>query len=176
MPYTTLPTWTVARLRASQLTTVNEAIEEARPVGEVVARHRRTTTSSTTTSEVGVARLDNVPLTGGWLYRIYTSDLYLVSTTSSDVVAALLHINASGTATTSSTVLAQARVTSGASGEAAIVSGLYAPASDESLSVLLSVARESGGGNASISAGATFPIDLIVQCVGIDPGSSGTNI
>jgi len=180
MPLTndTIPTYAVEPLRASKLTQERDALEEVAGAG-IIARHRRTTTSTTTTTEVGVVRLDDVPVIGGRLYHIYTSTIQLASSVNNDGLAANLRFTADGsTPTTSSTVMTsfrdqQVNATTGFTG---VISIIYAPASDLALSLLLTVARITGTGNAQMSGSATFPVDLVIEDIGIDPGSTGTNI
>src|SRR5436305_7654672 len=62
----------------------------------------RTTASSTTTTEVGVLRVDNIPVIAGRLYLIYTTPLAIVSTVANDTPRANLRTSTSGTATTAS--------------------------------------------------------------------------
>jgi hypothetical protein len=180
MPFTddTIPTYATERLRAAKLTQERDALEEVANAG-IIKRHRRTTTSTTTTTEVGVIRFDDVPVVGGRLYHIYTSTLQLASSVNNDGLAANLRYTEDGsTPSTSSTVMTsfrdqQVNATTGFTG---MISVMYAPASDLELSLLLTVARITGTGNAQMSGSATFPIDLVIEDIGIDPGSTGTNI
>jgi len=180
MPFdtTTLPTFSVERLRASKITTVRDSLETVAAAG-IIARHRRTTTSTTTTTEVGVVRLDDIPVLLGRLYHIYTSSIQLASSVNNDGLAAnLRHTTDGSTPSPSSTVLTsfrnqQVNATTGFTG---VISVVFAPGSDLALSLLLCVARITGTGNAQMSGSATFPIDLVIEDIGVDPGSTGTNI
>jgi hypothetical protein len=64
---------------------------------------QRTTTSTSTTTEVGVLRIDSVSLKANRSYRIWTSPLFLLSSTTGDVVTGRIRVNTAGTATTAST-------------------------------------------------------------------------
>lgn len=178
--YLTMPAIGIQRAEAADHGNQWSAgIEEARTVGEIVARARRTSNSSGTTSEAGVLRLDDVPLKAGWLYYIYTSALFVVSNNSGDAVGCYLrHTTDGSTPTTSSTILAQTTAVSDSTTVGATIPMglLYAPASDLDLSILLTVIRHSGSGSVVLASAATNPLDLVVMRVGIDPGNTGTSL
>lgn len=146
----------------------------------MLARGRRITGSTTTTTEVGVLRLDDIPMVAGRIYKIYTSTLQLVSSVANDGISANLRYTTDGSTPTTSSTLLTAAARDGQSnattGFGTIASALYAPAGTETFSVLLSVARVNGTGNCSISGSASFPIDLIIQDFGTDPTDTGTDI
>lgn len=150
--------------------------------GTVIARGRRTTNSATTTSEVGVLRLDDVPLVGGRLYWIGTNAVALDTGNTADSARCNLRYTTDGsTPTTSSTALAmgQAKPVDAAVAETVSVSAFYIPASDETFSVLLTVQRATGTTAAVGLTGGTgqpSPIDLFIQDCGVDPGDTGTDI
>lgn len=145
----------------------------------VIARGERTTSSSTTTSEVAVLRLDDVVVKAGHLITVWTSDLALTSTVANDVVAARLRYTTDGSAaTTSSTILGEGAALQPATiAQRLPVIIKYVPPTDQSLSILLSVARIGGTGNASLAIATNVPtIDLIVSDHGIDPGDTGVDL
>ena len=159
---------------------VNDLIDEdsVLPLG-IIARGNRTTSSTTTTTEVGVLRLDDIPIYTGRTYRIWTTPLQLDTSVANDVIRANLRITTDGsTPSTSSTVLtwAQSRADDATNPYTHVISVDYSPAADELLSILLTVARTSGTGNVSILAASTAPINLVVEDIGTDPTDTGTDI
>lgn len=149
---------------------------------QIVAYAERTTDSSTTTTIVGVLRLDDVPLTGGYLYKVMTSTLHLDSSAIDDHIEARITYTTDGsTPTTASSTLpggrSQARQSVSASfGEDRAIQALYAPASDETLSLLLCVRRDSGTGSVGISGTGGFVIQMWVEQLGENPGDTGVDI
>lgn len=143
-----------------------------------IARGLRTTDSSTTTTEVGVVRLDGVPVKAGRTYTISTNSLSPLSGTANDYAGLKIRVSTTGTATTSSTALivTQGRITGANGNESWGVSVTYNPAADETLSILLTVSLVSGTGSASVSGSATIPIELWVDDMGADPGNTGVSI
>lgn len=147
---------------------------------KLVARASRVTNSSTTTTEIDVLRLDGLALKAGRVYNFRTGSLQPVSSVANDYIAVKLRYSSTGTASTAgaSTVLmaAQARITGAGGNETVHADVMYAPAADETGSLVLTIARVSGTGNASISGGATLPIDLCVYDCGPDPGNTGVSL
>lgn len=143
-----------------------------------VARGRRTTNSSTTTTEVGVLRIDSITVTSGRLYGIFTSALILASTIANDTLRAIIRGDTSTTATTSSTQLdmGQLQQPNTSAPPGSMIVALYPAAATATLSVLLSVARQTGTGNVQILGASTFPIDMWVVDLGPDPGNTGVSI
>lgn len=139
----------------------------------------RTTNSSTTTTEVGVLRLDDVPITGGHRYEIKTNSITLHSTVNADCVRASIRYTTDGsTPTTSSTALCDAQLTVNNTTfpTTSVASGTYVPASDQVLSALLTVSRMSGTGNASLLGSATFPLEITIVDLGVDSGDVGVDV
>lgn len=146
---------------------------------KIVGRARRLSNSSTTTSEIGVLRLDDVELLADHVYEIQTSSLLVTSSVANDIVHVKLRYTTDGsTPSTSSTLLTQSgeRIEVTASGGYTQAIGTYAPSSDEALSVLLTVARNSGTGNVSINYASVAPIEILVIDLGEDPGDTGVDI
>lgn len=143
----------------------------------VLARGKRTSNSSGATTEIGVLRLDDIPISSGHLIYVCTSAIRIFSTVASDDVAAVLRYTTDGsTPTTSSTEAGRAIAkVSGASvdrGGWVAPSGSYTPAGDETLSVLLSVVRTNGTGTVNLLAN----MELFIVDLGIDPGDTGTDL
>lgn len=170
-------TFVVGKLRASAL---NDLLNENSPFSlGILARGKRTTNSTTTTTEVGVLRLDDVPIQAGRTYLIYTSTLLADSSVANDGVEGLLRYTTDGsTPTTSSTILAQTvdvQTNAAQSTDVAVIAS-YTPAADETLSVLLTVARTTGTGNVGLLGAATTPIELFIEDKGLDVTDTGVDV
>lgn len=145
-------------------------------IRKLVARGRRITFSSTTTTEVEVLRLDGVQVKAGRLYWITTGPVGVDTSVNNDGARLQLRMaTASATATTSSTVLdlAQQLMPNAAHSEHFSVGAMYPAASDDVLSVLLTVGRSTGSGSVGTIGDPTYPVDLMVWDCGVDPGDTG---
>jgi hypothetical protein len=144
-----------------------------------IARADRTTTSSTTTSEGEVLRIDGIPLKSGRTYQLHTSSLLVQSTVANDSVVAKIRISTTGTATiAASTDLGEGirRCTGASVLEETHAKVSYSPASDETLSLLLTVVRGAGTGSVSIYGAANAHIELYCDDMGTDPGNTGVSL
>lgn len=141
--------------------------------GAQLAWGNRPSASSTTTSEVGVLRLDNIPVVSGMSYRIWTGPLYLL-TTASDTVRAAVRVSTSGAATTSSTSVGNGvqLVSNNIQPPSGVLIVKYDAVATGTLSVLLTVARTAGTGSVSITVGG----DLLVECLGPTLTDTGVDI
>lgn len=172
-------TFVVGKLRASEL---NDLLNQNSPLPlGVLARAQRTTASSGSTgTEVGVLRLDDVPIYAGRLYRIFTGNLNIDTSVADDIAHCRLRITTDGsTPSTSSTQLGGGMrddMASASAGPIIAITHLYAPSADETLSVLLTVNRIAGTGTIVIYGDATTTIDLAIEDVGLDPGDTGVDI
>lgn len=154
------------------------AVKNAAPAG-IIARGKRITTSSSTTSEIGVLRLDNIALLAGRSYKIWTSPLIIESTVANDTAAATVRVSNSGIATVASTLLDEIQTTIPSIVHPPVLPldcEPYIPATNETLSVLLSVARLSGTGNVSLVTNTGIPITMVVEDMGVDPGDTGVDL
>lgn len=147
----------------------------------ILARGRRTTTSTTTTTIVGVLRLDDVPLIGGHVHKIWSSGLAMATTVSGDSIRVDIRYTTDGsTPTTGSAVLPgsaiQGKVNASTIVESAVILTTYTPTSDETFSGLLCVSRVGGTGSVSIFGDTSFSIDVVVEDYGIDSGDVGVDI
>src|SRR5688572_4356855 len=100
----------------------------------LIARGRRESNSTSTTTEVGVLRIDDIPLTGGRSYLVQTSSLVLHSSVANDVVRAGIRYTTDGSPpSTSSTLMGivQERIDATANPPAQPLVVGYFPASDE---------------------------------------------
>lgn len=149
--------------------------------GLVAMRGRRDTSSSGTTTEVGVIRLDDYPAKNGMILEIGTGALLLDTTVNNDVVDVYIRYTTDGsTPTTSSPILpggiARKKLTDNAAAESVSISTTYTPGADQTLSLLLTVARFSGTGTVLIFGDGTAITDLRIKPRGLDPTDSGTDI
>jgi hypothetical protein len=137
-----------------------------------IAWGRRTTISSTSTSStaLGVLRIDNIALKAGRAYTIATGTLHPTSTVNTDNIRLEIRISTSGTATTSSSVLVGAQAYE-VYGNTSMLRAKYVPGADQTVSILLCVARESGTGNVQLYADGTRITEMDV----IDDGPSVSN-
>ncbi len=145
----------------------------------VVARHRRTTSSAFTSGETGVIRL-NTAVVGGRLYRVSTNDIVLLGSNANDTIMARFRYDtgSSPSASVASPVLGGASVIAPTYTPEITAAIAYYPATVSTvLSVLLCVGKQGGVGTGQIIVDATYPsIEVFIEDLGPDPGSSGTNI
>jgi hypothetical protein len=149
----------------------------------IIARGRRVTdsTGSASTTFVPVLRLDDIPLTAGRCYRISTAPLGVDGNNANDIIRVTITYTTDGsTPTISSTTLpggrAQALQANISNGEYLYISTTYTPASDETLSLLLCVSRQSGAGTVVINGDSVNTIEMVVEDIGVDPGDTGTDL
>jgi hypothetical protein len=153
-----------------------------RATEKIIARGRRTTTSSNSTgTAVAILRLDDIAIRGGYLYAIRTNALALSTSVANNTIRAQIHYTTDGsTPTTSSSILpggvTQQVPESTTQSDNSSIMALYAPGSDETLSLLLSVNRSTGSGNGFIFADSTNVMDMWVEQIGLDPGDSGVDL
>jgi hypothetical protein len=145
-------------------------------VKKLVGRARRITNSSTTTTEVAVLQLDGIAVKAGRAYLIETNPVGVDTSVANDGGRLVIRYATGGaTAAISSTTLdlAQQVIPNAAHSEHFPVGALYPAASDDTLSILLTVARSTGSGSVGLLADPTFPLDLLVWDCGVDPGDTG---
>lgn len=122
-----------------------------------VAWGRRTTDSaaSTSTTPTGVLRIDNIPVKAGRDYIILTGPLSPASTVDGDNARIEILFSTTGTATTASAVLPDARAferVGNPFGSTSSLRARYTPGADQTLSILLCVARNNGTGSLILTA------------------------
>lgn len=147
-------------------------------IKRLIARHRRESNSSTTTTEIAVMVVDGIACKSGRHYRISTSPLHLSSSVNTDAITARIRYTTDGsTATTASTQLGQMTVDrdQAASESAPIILELN-PASDQTVSLVLTVGRTIGTGNVSIEGNSIYPVCLWVDDMGPDVGDTGIDL
>lgn len=165
------------RLTATKL---NRALR----AGRCIARGRRITNSSASasTSRVGVLRIDDIPMTGGRLYRIATSRLAVDTTVNADTAQVeLLYTTDGSTPSLVSTTLPggndEVDMPSAARAEYLFINTHYVPATDETFSVIMTIRRTSGTGSVVLQAdGTSKVIDLTIFDCGEDPGDVGVDL
>lgn len=150
----------------------------------VLARGRRTSDKTGIgTTELGVLRIDNIPVLSGYMYRISTSSINMDidpnATPAGEIQTAVLRVAFSATtgtsATTASDEIGRIRldIANQSQGPIANAQGFYFAASTGYISVLLSSVRQAGSNTLKIAASATVPLDLTVEYAGVDPGDTG---
>lgn len=151
-------------------------------IQKIVARGRRvTTTSNSTGTAVGVMRIDDVAIKGGYVYAVCTNSLALSTSVANNTIRAFVTYTTDGsTPTTSSSTLpggaTQQVPESTSQSDNSAIFALYPCGTDETLSLLLCVNRTTGSGNGFIFADATNIIDLWLINLGPDPGDTGVDI
>lgn len=151
--------------------------------GTVIVRGRRTSnaTGATSTTLVPFLRLDDVPITAGRLYRIFSSGIALDGSVASDIGQVSVTYTTDGsTPTISSTVLpggiAKAIIPNTTHAEYVVINTTYTPAANETLSLLFSVSRLVGTGTITPLGLAPDVLELCVVDCGVDPGDTGVDV
>lgn len=139
----------------------------------------RITNSSTTTTEIGVLRIDDIPILSGHRYVIETNSVTMHSTVTTDCLRMNIRYTTDGsTPTTSNTALCDAQLTvnNNSFPTTSMAKGSYVPGSNQTLSVLLTIQRITGTGNAQLIGSSTFPIELYISDLGPDTGDVGVDV
>lgn len=151
--------------------------------GRCIKRARRITNSSTSASTVLVPtlRLDGAPIYTGRQYTIVTSSCLFDTSNVGDMARiALTYTTDGSTPTTASPILPggqdQVYLGNTSSGVHAKICTPYIPTADETLSLLLSIARVQGAGTVQLLADGTHIIDLRIIDQGEDPGDTGVDL
>lgn len=146
----------------------------------VIRRGQRITNSSITsgTTELPVLRVDGIPVYAGRLYRIWTGPIIIDGSVANDAARMVVRGDTTGAATIASSQLAIAQgvVSNISLPETFEIDIPYAPSADGTLSLLLSIVRQSGTGVFQALAASTFPINLVISGEGLDPGDSGVDL
>lgn len=139
----------------------------------LIARGTRTSDKAAITAEVGVLRLDDIPLVGGRSYLVQLGSMRMGATAAT--VTARLRVTTDGsTPTTASTAIAAYILLNSTSAESFDISRAYYPATDETFSVLFTLAS-----TVSIStsgAASDSPIQLSIFDTTEDTGDIGVDI
>lgn len=162
-------------------TTANDALDDLdADVPAILARGNRSTSKTGVTTETAFFRFDDVAITSGHGIGIEVTGVGLrpASNDATQVGAIRIRYTTDGsTPTTSSTELSLIRIACPTSSNSPYVSlsATYYPASNETLSVLFTVAREAGGVNQEATA-ANGSMQFKISDQGVAPASSGTSI
>jgi hypothetical protein len=157
--------------RASQLTQ-----------GTIIAWGYRTTASTVngTATDIGVIRLDNVAVVSGRSYSIRTNSLNPLSTVGTDNVRCQVRYRTDGTpAGITDTALPGGQGYSAGNGgnwPTLTFDIQYIPSGNQTLSLLLCVARQAGSGSVNLFADGTRVTELKVMDCGIDVGNTAVNL
>lgn len=153
--------------------------------GRTLSRGNRTTTKATAgaSAEIGYLRIDNLACKAGHLYRVTASNLRFVETIASGSnfkfnlrINAVASPGAGVAATTSSTPIIGRSEGAVSAQSLAPAIGYRASAVNETVSVLLSFFRTSGGtGVGTIQGTDDQGIHLVWEDLGTDPGDTGVD-
>lgn len=147
----------------------------------VIARWRRETSKTFLASpgtELGVVRIDGVALLGGIYYTIETNSLSITSV-SGETALSNARLSTGGAATIASAVIGYVEAncsTAFSPRQSPTLVAEYAPVSNVTASVLLTITRSGGTGNTVMNGSATQPIILMVKAWGKAVTPSGTDI
>lgn len=146
--------------------------------GTVIAYGNRQSDKTFTGTEVGVLRLDNVPMRTGYRYLIMSSSLR-IGCSSGETGKANLRYSTSGSAGTSDTLLTAVEANANTAftpvqSPALIVS--FTPGANVTFSCLITLLRSGGSSNVTMTGSATQPIELYVLVAGPDPTDTGVDI
>lgn len=146
----------------------------------VIARGRYTTSTSTTATSPSTAmKITELPATlvSGRLYRVYASDVPLTNTTdpANRIFLQITYTTDGSTPTVSGTRLTSSSGIGASTTNyaAQTISAFYAPGSNQTLKALLSVYGSAA--NTAIGGASDWPVELIIEDVGLDGGVTGTN-
>lgn len=155
----------------------------------VIARGRRITSSAAITGETDFFRINNISLRQGLFYRISTGIVNMPISANfttwnvTTINAPLLRFRAteSGPASQASAQIAGLRANQfHQSWSATFPANLfYFPTADtDSFSINVSIAQANSSGSTTVRAfaSATEPFDLVVECLGQDPGDTGVSL
>lgn len=140
---------------------------------------RTSNSSGSTGTEVGVLRLDDIPLTTDRSYRIETSNLRLTGGANDNVTVRLRATTDGSTPSISSTLIGEASADIDDVGtfEHAAIRVRRQPIGAETFSVLLTVIRAAGAaGTASLGGASTYPIQVSIVDEGPAVSDTGVDI
>lgn len=155
-----------------------------RKVRKRIARGRRVTdsTSTNSTTEVSVLRMDDIPLKAGENYSIKYQGTWDTTTATAEGMRAVIRYTIDGsTPTTSSTVLpgsgAEVKLTDAGVFTTFHSETDYTPSTDETFSCLVTIRHVTGTVATILEADASvFHTQIWIDCMGDDPGDTGTDL
>lgn len=138
----------MATYTSGQVLTASSLGAGFKDVMRIVAYGSRSTDSPTTTTELGILRIDGIPVIGGHRYYTMTTFLVYCGTATNDFIGARLRYSTTGTATTSSTTYGpNSSITNNTFTALSVyVAGSFVPAASGTVSILLSVLKAAGAG------------------------------
>ncbi len=148
----------------------------------LVARGRRIAATSAFTTEIGVLRLDDVPVKDAKAYAIMSANLNVDTSVANDIGELRYRVvqgsSPGSVATTGSTQIGRWRNSIDDITNSNVLPWIafYYPSADGYLSVLMTAQRVAGSGNVIVFASSLEPIDLVVLELGDDPGDTGVSI
>jgi hypothetical protein len=153
------------------------AVESTRARGIVKYGWRTTTSTNTANSStaVGVFRVDGISLLSGRAYSIRCPTLHITSTVTTDNTRVEVRYSTSGTATTASAVMPGLQAFQ-LFGSTVTLETIYQPGSNQTVSLLLCIARDTGSGTVSLFGDATRLYQVIVEDLGLAVTNGGTNL
>lgn len=144
---------------------------------KLVRRGTRTANKNTITAEVGVLRVDSIPVRAGRAYAVMLTNFGVDGAAATDVGLIRVRYDETGAAaTTASTQLSAVRMTVDSATEYPIVPFLatyYPGASDRTLSLLMTAQATAGTINILPDSNG---LDLLILHLGLDPGDTGVDI
>ena len=155
-----------------------EASSLAAPRG-LIAQYERTSAISGITTETGYVRIDGITVRNGYRYRVNVPECNITADATGRIGRARLRASTSGNATTSSTVIGNARTSQPTStSETNLVSlfGTFDATGNGTLSVLWTIERASAVGSVGLFGAVGEAARIEVVELGLTPASSGTNI
>lgn len=169
------------RLRELDRKTAAQAVSTASLPNGIVKRAIRTTAPpSTLATTAGAAQpvmsLDAHVLAGR-CYRVSVLNIGVYGNGAATVEVHLTYTTNGTVASTASTVLkaTDVQVVTGDIPNEANLGATYAPTADGPLSVLLSYFCAVGATTVFMIGSAAWPIEILIEDIGVDPGASGTN-
>lgn len=152
-------------------------VESNRARGIVKYGFRTSTSTNTATSAtaVGVFRLDSISLLSGRAYSIRIPGLHITSTVTTDNMRVEGRFSTSGTATTASAVMPGLQAFQ-IFGSTVNLETIYQPGSNQTVSLILCIARDSGSGTVSLYGDASRLYQIIVEDLGLAVSNTGVNL
>lgn len=136
--------------------------------------------TTTTTVEKTFLRVDDISITAGQAYDIFTTPLIFESSVAADEIQVVLRISTAGAATTSSTqltLLAQASKTASLAQHTQGLAITYnALVTSTTASILLSYVRAAGTGNVRVNASADIPAQITMKWIGTSKADTGVDL
>jgi hypothetical protein len=143
--------------------------------------NRISTSSGSTSTEVAVLRIDDKSVKAGRSYRVSATGVHMQSTVAADAIKVRLRYTTDGTTpTTGSTELpgsgAYDRIHTANSAQTHVIETRYDPASDQTLSVVITITRLAGTGSCTLFGSATDSLSVEIVDEGVAVSDTGTDL